>query len=385
MSQARPVRYGDVAVGLHWLIALLIISLLAVGKFMTGLDEGDPLRFTLTQWHKTFGITVLLLVIVRLLWRCTHRAPAHPANSPLWEKRAAGITHTAFYVLMFAVPITGWIMVSASPLNIDTRLFTVIPWPHLPPFPSLPEKGEIAEAFAWYHELAGNILLILLILHVGAALKHHLIDKDDVLKRMAPDWASRAFRRKLQAFSLAVVVAGVGIWQLAVSGSASKPLLAGASQVSFIADVSGEDTAGTFAESEVTIVLDDTDLANSSIVALVQTSSVSSDDSQVDGSLPDKDWFDVQNHPEALFESTLIEAAGDASYRVTGNLTMKGITQPVSFPMVLETIDGKRVATGSFAVQRLDYNIGSESQPNDDSVGFEVIIQFQFDIQAADS
>lgn len=382
MVNDRPVRYGDVAVGLHWLVAILIFSLLAIGKYMTGLDDNDPQRFLLTQWHKSFGIMVLLLSVVRLLWRVTHKAPGHPVAAPAWEKAAASVTHGAIYLLIFAVPLSGWILVSASPLNIDTLLFNVIPWPHLPPFENLPGKEAVAEAFSGYHELAGNALLALLILHVGAAFKHHLIDRDDVLTRMAPDWSSQGFRRQLRWFSLAVVAFAVGLWQYAGINSGDPALQAGSSQVTFVANVAGADTLGVFAESDVSATLDNSDSANSKIIARVQTATISTDNPQVNGSLPDKDWFDVQAYPQASFESTLIEASAENAYIVSGNFTLKGITQPVSFVMQLDNTDGKQVASGTFTIKRLDFNVGKQSQPNDDNVGLEIEIRFQFDIAA---
>lgn len=133
MGRSTPLRYGDIAIIFHWLIALLIIGLLVIGKYMTGLEENDPVRYELTQWHKSFGIAVLLLSVSRLAWRFTHKPPPEPASLPRWQKHVSGLVHLALYALMLALPITGWIMVSASPLNIDTVLFGVIPWPHLPP------------------------------------------------------------------------------------------------------------------------------------------------------------------------------------------------------------------------------------------------------------
>ena len=105
------MTYTHVAVFIHWVTALIIIGLVAVGKFMTGLDETDALRFTLTQTHKTFGILVLLLSIVRVMWRLSHRAPPHPEQAPAWEKWAASCSHLAFYVLILLLPLSGWAMV----------------------------------------------------------------------------------------------------------------------------------------------------------------------------------------------------------------------------------------------------------------------------------
>ena len=106
-STLENSRYSHVAIVLHWTMALLIIGMLAAGKFMTSLSEDDPLRFSLTQWHKSFGLCILFLTVVRILWRTTHRAPALPVKMRRWERVAAHCSHWAFYLLMIAMPVSG--------------------------------------------------------------------------------------------------------------------------------------------------------------------------------------------------------------------------------------------------------------------------------------
>jgi len=228
---ARPgiTRYTDVAIGLHWLIAILIIGLVIVGKYMTGLDNDDPLRFVLTQWHKSFGITVLLLSVVRLIWRSVNTPPPAPRGRARAQHRVAGIVHGLLYLCLFLVPITGWILVSVSPLNIKTLLFDVIPWPHLEPFASYRNKEFLVHRYADYHELAGNVLIVLMLGHIAAALKHQFINKDRIMRRMtsSPQFAKRG-----------LLVAGLGFIALLAaqaisSQSSAVPLQAGASSVEF--------------------------------------------------------------------------------------------------------------------------------------------------------
>ena len=174
-------RYSAVAILLHWLIALAIIALLVMGIVMTGLPDTDlALKFGLYQWHKSVGITVLLLSLLRLLWRLTHRPPPLPGNLRPWERLAARVTHVGFYVLIIVIPLLGWAMVSASPYNIPTVLYGEISWPHLP----VPKSAF--EGFKAGHVWLAFGAVGLLALHVAAALKHHYILKDDVLARMLP-------------------------------------------------------------------------------------------------------------------------------------------------------------------------------------------------------
>jgi len=142
-------RYSKVAIALHWLIALLIIGQLAGGKIMMAMD-GSPLKFELFQLHKSFGIVILLLSLLRLGWRLTHKAPPLPNTMPPHEKLAAKISHIGFYGLMIGIPLAGWAMVSAAPIRITTKLFDVVKWPDMP----LIERSETMEkVFAQTHEI----------------------------------------------------------------------------------------------------------------------------------------------------------------------------------------------------------------------------------------
>ncbi|MBX2885761.1 MAG: cytochrome b/b6 domain-containing protein [Granulosicoccus sp.] len=384
MDRSAKVRYGDIAVLLHWLIALLIIGLLAIGKYMVSLEESDPVRFALTQWHKSFGFSVLALSVVRLIWRMMHSPPRDPDTLPKWQKTVAHAVHHLLYALMFILPLSGWILVSASPLNIDTIWFDVIPIPHLPPFEQSVNKEQVAGLFAQIHELAGNLLILLLLAHIGAALKHHLIDKDEVLLRMTPRFESRAFKAKLTSLLLAMAGLGTGLYLSANSGNDAAVLAAGTSEVSFVAEVTGESATGFFTESEVTAMIDQSDPAQSSISATVQTASISSDNSQLEGTLPDTEWFDSANYAEAVFSSSLIAANDDGSLQVTGQLTIKKSTHEVSFPMTITLEEDKQVARGEFTIDRRDFDIGMASQESEDSVAHIVTVRFRFDTATPD-
>lgn len=385
MGRSPEQRYGDIAVIFHWLIALFIVGLLVIGKYMTGLEENDPVRFALTQWHKSFGITVLLLSVLRLLWRFTHKPPPELEGMPKWQSKAASGAHALLYLLMFGLPVTGWIMVSASPLNLNTVLFNLVPLPHLPFLEDSPNRADIAAAFHEIHEIASTVLILILIAHIGAALKHHFFDKDTTMLRMLPDWSSAAFKSKLLALFVALGGASAGLYLYADSSNTAALLAAGDSEVSFVADVTGEATPGVFTQSSVDAVIDLDNPGNSAINARVQTASISSENAQVEGSLPDEEWFDVENHPEALFVSSSVDKTDDGQLMVNGDLTIKTTTQQVSFPMSLSDEEGKQVARGEFAIDRREFNIGLESQANEDFVGFQVTIKFRFDIALPDS
>ncbi len=182
MSAAAPMHtYSRVAIALHWAIALMILSLVGFGFLMT--QEWMPNRFAIYQWHKSFGILVLVLSLFRLIWRLGHKPPPLPSDMKTWEVAAAKVTHIGFYVLMIAMPLLGWAMVSASKLPIENKLFYLIP---LPDLPGVTPSDALTDRFKLLHEIGAKLILLLFVLHVGGALKHHFVAKDGTLARMIP-------------------------------------------------------------------------------------------------------------------------------------------------------------------------------------------------------
>ncbi len=170
-------RYSGVAMGFHWLLALMIFGSFCVGWYMSDLPM-SPTRLKLFNWHKWAGVTILALSALRLLWRLTHRPPAD-LPAPTWQLRAAHVTHWGLYALFFLVPLAGWAYSSAAGFPIVW--FGVLP---LPDFVS-PSK-PLAEVMKEAHEVLAWTLAVLVLLHIAAALKHHFVDKDGLLDRMRP-------------------------------------------------------------------------------------------------------------------------------------------------------------------------------------------------------
>ncbi|WP_346912771.1 cytochrome b [uncultured Roseibium sp.] len=184
MIRNTPGGYGRVAIAFHWSMAVLIIFMLALGLYMHELPQTDPATFRLYQLHKSVGFVVLALAVLRLLWRLMNPAPKLPDTMKPWERLAAHAGHIGLYVLMFALPLSGWLMVSASPWNIPTILFDVLPIPHLPVPEALGPKAEAEATLKTVHALGAYALIGLLVAHIGAALKHHFIERDETLRRM---------------------------------------------------------------------------------------------------------------------------------------------------------------------------------------------------------
>ena len=171
-------QYTRTAKGLHWLMAILFFGLLALGFYMHDLPL-SPEKLQLYSWHKWAGVTAFLLVLVRLAWRIAHRPPALPASMPKLMQLAAHAGHLALYLLMLAIPLSGWLMSSAK--GFQTVWFGILPIPDL-----LEKNKELGAQLAEVHEALAILFILTLLAHIAAALKHHFIDKDDILTRMLP-------------------------------------------------------------------------------------------------------------------------------------------------------------------------------------------------------
>jgi cytochrome b561 len=177
MNNATPSRYSSLAIVLHWVLALAIVGSFSVGVYMHELPV-SPQRLKLYNYHKWAGICILALSALRLLWRLTHRPPAD-LPMPAWQQRAAHATHGLLYLLFFAVPLVGWAYSSAAGFPIV--VFGMLP---LPDF--VPVDKALADAIKPFHAYLAFALAALVLVHVGAALKHQFIDRDGLLSRMWP-------------------------------------------------------------------------------------------------------------------------------------------------------------------------------------------------------
>lgn len=173
-----PARYTGTAISLHWLVAFLILA-----AFPLGLTMGDlalsPLKLKLISYHKWLGITIFLLAAARLAWHATHTPPPLPDAMPAWERYAAHGMHHLLYVLLFAIPLSGWLMSSAK--GFQTVYFGVLPLPDL-----IGKDKALGDLLQEVHRMLNYGMLGLVIAHAGAALKHHFIDHDGILSRMLP-------------------------------------------------------------------------------------------------------------------------------------------------------------------------------------------------------
>ena len=185
MAQARN-RYSAVAITLHWVIAALILYNLYLALQLD--DLHGLAKFNTFQVHKSVGLTVLMLSLLRLVWRLTHRPPPMPAGMPRWERLGAHAAHWTLYALMIGIPLTGWVIVSASPTKIPTLIFNTAPWPHLGfiHHMAMPARRLLEKQVGQVHTILGFGMGLLILVHVAAALKHQFWNRDAVLGHMLP-------------------------------------------------------------------------------------------------------------------------------------------------------------------------------------------------------
>lgn len=170
-------RWGALSIVLHWLVALCVFGLFGLGFWMTGLDYYHAWYKQGPDIHKSAGVLLLGILLLRLAWRLVNDTPEPPANHANWEKRLAHAVHLLLYLLLLAIITSGYFISTA-----DGRAIPVFDWFELPAYPlGIEQQEEIAGTIHWYLALT---LMSLVGVHAAGALKHHFIDKDETLKRM---------------------------------------------------------------------------------------------------------------------------------------------------------------------------------------------------------
>lgn len=409
-----PVRYSTVGIVLHWLIAALVIFEVGLGLRMEGAHGRD--KFAVFQLHKSVGITILLLIMLRILRRLTHRPPAVGAAG--LEKLIATFVHGAFYLILLALPISGWIIVSSSKILVPTLLYGIVPWPHVPGIAALPAAAKATwnGAADFIHVNLVTLIYALFALHVAGALKHHFFDRDAVIARMAPGVRAGSWTdpRLLLIGAGAIGAAVFGLWLAPLGGPSSAARSAASvaaapyplppapvaatspmaeppaeaqtapvevaqsvatdaaeaaksvsswaiqpgSAIAFHTVWSGEAVNGGFTRFNGEIVFSSALLDQSHVKVTIDTGSVFSGDSQRDATLKGDDWFAVASRGRAVFQAKKFRKAGADRYVANGTLQLKGITLPIEVGFTLKIAGNVATMHGSATLNRLAYKIG---------------------------
>ncbi len=382
----KPRRYTRVAQALHWVTAVAVLALLGTGLTMTRLDETGAAAFQLYQLHKSIGLTVLALTLARIGWRLSHTPPPLPAIMDRGERLAARTAHIGFYALLLGLPLGGWLMVSLAPLSVPTVWFARLPVPHLPVTPD--EAAYLTVQTA--HRLGGWLIGALVIMHVAAALGHHLILRDAVLLRMWPG------RRGLAAGLGGLTVLALVIALLPPAGRArpdpddrpvadlgtaptNAPATAPAwtvdperSTLGFRGRQSGRQFDGRFTRFSADIRFDPERPESGRALVVIDMASAVTGDTQKDQALPTEAWFDVARFPQARFEADSFRATGPGQFEAQGRLTLRGVSRDLALPFAFRESDGVARVTAEVQLLRTVFGIGQGQWASDGIVAFEV-------------
>ncbi|EQB07855.1 polyisoprenoid-binding protein [Sphingobium quisquiliarum P25] len=406
-------RYSLIAIFLHWTIAALLAFQISVGW---ALEDLGARGFSLYQLHKSIGISILVLTLIRIGVRIWKPRPAPVEGG--WQGALAKAVHGGLYAFMLGAPLTGWALVSTARVKVPTLIFGVIPLPHLP----LP-----ASAHEWAeggHGLLAWLGIALFLLHVAGALRHHFLLRDGLLWRMMPA-RSPLLLVLLPGLIFAGLVLGKAILPVAAPAKAppqatapetakaddvpaatppaaepqaAEPDNAAAppaeeptapppswtvqpgGRIGFSVDNGGEAINGSFSRWTAKIVMDPDRPESADIRVEIDLTSASVGDAYQDGMLAGDEFFATAAHPRAVFTAKGAEASGRNSYRASGTLSLKGVSRPQAIRFTLSGSGQSRKVAGSASIARLPFGVGNGGSST--NLAPQVAVNFQFGAKA---
>lgn len=405
-------RYSLVAIILHWAIAALLAFQISVGW---ALEDLGARGFALYQWHKSVGITILLLTLLRIAVRYWKPRPTKLESG--WQGALASGVHVGLYAFMLGAPLTGWALVSTAKVKVPTLLFGILPLPHLP----LPASAhDLAEGG---HGLIAWLGIALFLLHVAGALRHHFLMRDGLIWRMIPG-RSTALLIALPALILLGLVVGKAILPAPAPKAAAAVQAPEASEnivepanvveaapdnaaaniteaapeepvgpppawtvqpggtIGFTVGNDGQTISGSFAKWTAAIVMDPDHPETADIKVNIDMASASVGDAYQDGMLPGDEFFAVASHPTATFTAKGAEKTGANAYRATGTLSLKGVVKPQTIRFTLSGDGATRKVAGTATIARAAFGVGN----GESSTGLapQVKISFAFTARQKD-
>lgn len=384
--------YGLIAQILHWLTAGLILILLPLGIYMHELPTSTPVEVDSKIWlyslHKTLGILAFATAILRVLWAMTQVSPGPLNAERRFETLLAGTIHWLLYGSIILMPITGWLH------HASLEGFAPIWWPFSQDLSFVSKDPDLAKLFGAAHQFTAITLIGSLVLHIVGALKHVVFDKDQTLSRMLP-WkriaistdlaeAPNKSQSRLLAGSifaaLAIVIVGSQI-NFGQSANTITEITSTSAQSGWVVDheksnlnieiiQSGQPVKGNFAEWQADIVFDLDALDKASVTVTVNTASLT-----VGGVTKDAlsgNFLNVLEFPQAVFTSDEFTEIGEGKYQAVGELSLAGITKPLTMPFDLTIENDKAFMQGKVELQRLDYGLGAKGYTTDGLLGFVV-------------
>ncbi|AGH51237.1 YcfA-like protein [Sphingomonas sp. MM-1] len=436
----EPARYSRIAITLHWLIAAALAFQIGLGWRMGNLTAATG-QFTAFQLHKSIGITILLLSLIRVAVRWWKPRPAAEPDSP-WAKRAAGLVHFGLYAFMIGGPITGWLLVSTSRIQVPTLLFSTIPWPHIPGLHGA-LRGPVHEFSEAAHSALAWIGIALFVLHVAGALRHQWLLRQPLIERMLPAGPERLSRGGGALAYIAALALVGGAFLLpgtigSTRGNVPPPAPAAAEtpagetagddagegngaiqaapaeapdnaattagdnasvaaapaeeakaeaprwavqpggRLGFTASFTGTPIEGRFTRWDADIRFDADALDKSDIRVRIDMASADTEDSSRDETLRGDAFFDTGAHAAATFRATRVTSTGPARYRAQGSLTIKGVKRPMTVDFTLAIKGDRADVAGKGTITRGDFGIGTGEWEATDRIAGPVAVDFRF-------
>ncbi len=391
--------YTSFAKQLHWLIAGAIVLQYVLAELAEEAADADLAmqQLGLLANHKSVGITILGLAVVRLVWRLAHRPPALPENMAEWQVIASKISHGTLYVLLFFLPITGWLMSSATAYSVS--------WFNLVTLPDLVAPDEsLKDTLVQLHHFGAEALFVIAVIHLGAALKHAVIDRDGVLARMSSIGSIAAF----------LIVIGTGYVMLAAQSESSSPASSESSAPSsasatatrsdtptstlpawnvdyarsvirFTGEQAGAPFEGEWPQWEADIRFDVERLDESTAVVHITTSQVDTQDAERDSTLLGAEWFDAERFPVAIYRASSFAVTDSGSFTAEGEFTVKASSLPLKFEFTVARNDSDIHLEGTATIDRLVHKIGVGEWLDPSWVGQFVDVQVTVIARADDS
>lgn len=381
MSERVQHRYSSGAIILHWLLALALAFQLSLGMGLEYLGRNGFAQF---QLHKSVGIAILILSLLRLLWRLTHRPPAAlEGGLGGWLAKAV---HFGLYVFMIGAPLSGWLLVSTERVNVPTLLFGTVHWPHIPAPQGLNGFAHVS------HGLLGWLGLLLILLHVAGAVRHQWLLRDNLMARMAP-------ARGLWVLLALLLPVGwaLGVMTIKSAGKDAGPAQSQAEApaqpiapsppgepsnaatvvtetptapptwtiqpggtLAFSVTNGADKLLGRFGKWSGDIVFDPDRPEQAARIAIrVALNSASVGDATQDAMLAGADFLDVSNHPSAAFRATSVRMIAPNRYKAQGTLSLRGKDRPQDVLFTLSGTGLSRHVEGSAVINRAGFGVGT--------------------------
>ena len=384
--------YGLVAQVLHWVTALLILTLLVLGVYMHDLPTDTPAEIDQKIWlyslHKTLGIIAFVTALIRVCWAFIQVHPLPLNSERKLESLLASTIHWVLYGSILLMPITGWLH------HASLEGFAPIWWPFSQDLPFIPKDPELAEFLGLAHVFTAFLLMGSLALHIAGAMKHVVIDRDQTLARMLP-WkkvaiskslgepehkaSSRLFACGIFAALLLAIFASQMSFQK--SSNTSEAVTSSSSVRGWVVDPekssldieviqNNNPVKGNFARWQADIIFDPDALDQASVEVRIETASLA-----LGGVTKDAlsgNFLNVLEFPQAVFASNKFSKISDGKYQAEGELTIAGITKSLILPFALAIKDGRAFMEAEVELQRLDYNLGLKGYTTDGIIGFPV-------------